>query len=149
MVFFALKLQKIKKFQANFFVFYFFEQPTCYLSENTWLEKMGISIFFRRVSRDGWKAVLSHPLGPSSQHTSFILKILIGQEAKSRAKSAYFSCHTCVTLHIYYGKDIKKLSSLSNYGSFLYPCYPQRSTKNLMVTGGHLLWKKFAHSRFV
>ena len=114
------------------------------LKNMIWQAKKHISLPLIILSM--MKAVLRHPLGPSAQHTSFILKILIGQAAKSRAKSAYFSCHTCVTLHIYYGKDIKKLSSLSNYGSFLYPCYPQRSTKNLMVTGGHLLWKNFTHS---
>ena len=90
--------------------------------------------------------VLRHALGPSARHTSFILKILIGQVATIRAKSAHFFGRTYVTLHIYYGKDIKKSSSLSNYGSFLYLYYPQRSTEKLKVIDGHLLWKKFAHS---
>ena len=52
-VFFCLKMAKNPKISSGFFCFLFFRVAHMFL-EWKHIEKMGISIFFRRVSRDGW-----------------------------------------------------------------------------------------------
>ena len=93
------------------------------------------------------KAVLRHHLRLSTQHTSFILEILIGYVAKNSAKLTYFFSHTCVTLHIVSINDIKKSADLPLHESFFYISNPLLSTKNLAVIRDGLLWKILTHSR--